>query len=797
MDAKNNSSWIYELKQEPIYINAFLYVDKRIYRREEIFNITSPKYVFSNIENIYANKTSAFLCDLSRISDENIHMLAAKIISSKKCQAVLDIVMAGLSKVYLNGKLEFGSCKRDKREYGKIELLEGENIIIVEYKGVNHEEWFRPTMYIQLYPKEYFKESNDFLSLDFLLEDKSRYYYWFDNLKQFLYVMFIYKGKKTSKNFTVRNKWSNHSYSEKIVLDRPLKFDFSLERDIPLWLELTVDGESDIIYSFIPQEFIDQISSLKHIGFKSDIDRQEILGRLNYFNDPIIYNTSKYNVFHELYHFWKYEKLFVQDSGIYYYFSKIDYSYRYYRLSFPKNYDKRREYPIIICCGVSEYDFLNNEVDLSQNNNYLVLDIAGRGIMGGGFVSLPTYFEVIQMICCEYKVNKNRIFILGKSNGGYATWNILGRIPYIFAGALPISGEPNYRNVENYQLTKILNFISNDDNCYYNNDKIKEFEKQNNYFSYSLNGLLHHSIADYRNYKLLKFFDSVPDLNLFPKFLEFRMIDNRFNQYYWIKLHNISFGHIFAHVKVEIIGLDRIMIDITNSDGICINIPPYVKKEYFEIIINGQRICFNDYTNSTLQLFLDKGQWIHTLDEEIKDELFDYSKGIGIYDVYLDNLTVIIPNNEYKNIIKIAQNFCRPMSQGFYSKINVNYPLKVTNGLELIDRNLVVFSKNIYSEKYLKRAGKVLCFDYGFEYKGKKYEGDYCILQILNNISYPGKVILQVYANNEKKYRENIFSRAVLLPFMNQNTGITNSNVIILFGRTYYYIFENNGELRS
>lgn len=48
--------------------------------------------------------------------------------------------------------------------------------------------------------------------------------------------------------------------------------------------------------------------------------------------------------------------------------------------------------------------------------------------------------DVLDQLCREFPVDKNRIYITGLSMGGYATWDLISRKPDLFAAAAPVCG---------------------------------------------------------------------------------------------------------------------------------------------------------------------------------------------------------------------------------------------------------------------------------------------------------------------------------------------------------------------
>ena len=48
--------------------------------------------------------------------------------------------------------------------------------------------------------------------------------------------------------------------------------------------------------------------------------------------------------------------------------------------------------------------------------------------------------ELIEKLCKEFPINRNRLYITGLSMGGYGVWDIIQRHPRMFAAAMPVCG---------------------------------------------------------------------------------------------------------------------------------------------------------------------------------------------------------------------------------------------------------------------------------------------------------------------------------------------------------------------
>ena len=73
----------------------------------------------------------------------------------------------------------------------------------------------------------------------------------------------------------------------------------------------------------------------------------------------------------------------------------------------------------------------------------------------------------------------------------------------------------------------------------------------------------------------------------------------------------------------------------------------------------------------------------------------------------------------------------------------------------------------------------------GFEYKDKKYDGDYCILQIIHSPFNNDKTILHISTNNENFLQKNILLRKVIFSFdVNGLNPYWNNEALIFYNNT-------------
>ena len=147
-----------------------------------------------------------------------------------------------------------------------------------------------------------------------------------------------------------------------------------------------------------------------------------------------------------------------------------------YRLFLPDNYTPEREYPLILSFhGAGERGndnlkqlepwvagWIDGNVQ-KENPCIFLMPQCPEGMQwvnvpwGDGSYSIldipmsePIRLakKIFDKIIKEYSVDKNRIYVMGASMGGYATWNFILNYPDIVAAAVPVcgAGDPSMSN---------------------------------------------------------------------------------------------------------------------------------------------------------------------------------------------------------------------------------------------------------------------------------------------------------------------------------------------------------------
>lgn len=129
----------------------------------------------------------------------------------------------------------------------------------------------------------------------------------------------------------------------------------------------------------------------------------------------------------------------------------------------PKNYDAARKYPLVVCLHANSWQGRDNRT-LGDGNAQL---FSGAKVQekdpcfvlvpqcpGGSWVNshwsagsysvdkvpinanLAHVVNIMTNLMKQYSIDKNRLYVVGASMGGQASWDLLGRYPDMFAGAV-------------------------------------------------------------------------------------------------------------------------------------------------------------------------------------------------------------------------------------------------------------------------------------------------------------------------------------------------------------------------
>lgn len=146
-------------------------------------------------------------------------------------------------------------------------------------------------------------------------------------------------------------------------------------------------------------------------------------------------------------------------------FKEIDYVIRY-----PEQFQPTRKYPLLFYIHgaggrgrdirlISEHDFFTKTEEYGQN----FISIAPQCYEDSWFSIFEQLQEFISAMIHLNFIDRDRVYVMGSSMGGYATWQLAMSRPELFAAIVPICGGGMYWNAERLAHMGVWAFHGSDD----------------------------------------------------------------------------------------------------------------------------------------------------------------------------------------------------------------------------------------------------------------------------------------------------------------------------------------------
>lgn len=466
---------------------------------------------------------------------------------------------------------------------------------------------------------------------------------------------------------------------------------------------------------------------------------------------------------------------YLESSGTkeIYYYSELEDKIIEYRVCLPKGFIRDKTYSLLLINTITDshdsmYSHYFERTD--SFSDLIVADVQGRGMTTGSYIGDAFFREILSDILKNYPINEKKIFSMGQSNGGFATWVIAEKTPQVFAGIMPSTGNYNVREVKNLSNLRIRFLTSNADpghihnseNIQKVNDCFKDYKQTT--FSQLMHNVFEQVQFSEKAFKELFEAENDP----YPNEIYFDTYMNRYRRAYWIEIHSVETGKIYADIHAVIKDGD-IHITANNITGLTVNIPPQVDLDSARIYLNG--LEFSVDRRKCINLVCSKGECIVS---EHKPELPVMYKGTGLIDVYLNPVRIINCNCEDEHFDKVVTSFKKP-SMNTYVPSSAEYHVYTLDDELLCEEDfrknnsfVVIDSPDINKDNIFLNTIRsnlhITCTLNGYEYLDKRYECEYCIMQIAENPWDQEKSVLYVCTNNENLFGRNRFIRQLVLP---------------------------------
>lgn len=469
----------------------------------------------------------------------------------------------------------------------------------------------------------------------------------------------------------------------------------------------------------------------------------------------------------------------------------------------PDGYDPNRAYPCIVSLSISADDFFAYYLSQARlNEPCLFFNIYGRGVTAGSYVGEASTIEILDWIRRLYKIDENRLYLTGVSNGGYATWSMAQNHPDLAAAIYPLVGFPNMETLENVCNTPCYQMISPLDQVYSGREEVirQHLGHYGNYTQVDFQDMIHNHFFTYLTHRGILNRMLEARRNPYPPRIWFRTQRNRYLQSFWLRLHGIAHGKHTADVRAEIADAQTIRLQLRNVTGVTVTIPPQIDRKSFTVMINSMVFEFRDYDARQI-VFVRARHWKVTQTQPVTD----VRKGTGLLDIYLDRLRILLPDEmpagTENAVRKVAERFASPSSNGFNPDIDVHYPICRESEAppHIFDNNLLLLDI-CGGSKYVKGLSDSLyvhCDEEGFTYRGGRMQGDYMVMQVIACPYDPNRSILVVSANSAEMLQKPLFLRKVIIP--TNSNGLHpywNNEILVYTGGRYYAAYEGGEPLR-
>ena len=499
------------------------------------------------------------------------------------------------------------------------------------------------------------------------------------------------------------------------------------------------------------------------------------------------------------------ERLYGSNGHYIYYFSKEDGRYYYYYIVLPKNYDPSQKYPLLLTI---RHGHVENIYDSESSSNYsnnfseiegiICADIGGRGATLASYMGEAFMMEEIQHILQNFSVDRKRVYGVAHCAGNFALFNFTQSHPDLFAGIYARKANlyfPNIQNLYNVPCLYLLSSFAKDDPI---GNLPASAKKKIRKFQYIHVLDVFDEDVDLTRVQYSKAAMELlmaNELDEYPKDIYYRTEKNRIRKAYFIEIESIEDNKNYASIHCHW-SSNQITIRTKHCTGIEISIPPQIDRQKLEVVINGKVFLLHGYKKAKIACRHSKNKGFYITDALCTD-ICQY-KGTGLLDVYYSPLVVINCEKNSAILKQVAETFSKPTSNAAYEVIYVSYPIKAAiEHADLENSAFIIVDNNCTNPnsllKSVRECLKIQMDKHGYRYKDTFIEGEYCIMQIVENPWNHKHSILYINTNKDDLYNRNFFTRKMSIPSYASGLNPYLNGVALLFTGTKYYTVESWG----
>lgn len=484
----------------------------------------------------------------------------------------------------------------------------------------------------------------------------------------------------------------------------------------------------------------------------------------------------------------------IPDNRWRYFRSTLDQCIDQCLVTLPEGYDPSRCYPLLLVFATGRYSSDGCVLRAYTDEPLIIADVSGKGVTMGAYVGEAAIWETVEWLCETYPVDRDRIYAMGYSNGATAAWEQAKIYPHRFAAIFTVAGRVSARGFGNVGNLRVLNLLSADDPmCLPFRQAEKLLRRQRGYTGVWAESMDHGDLGWMRGKKW--YLDEMLRVTRqpYPDRIAYSTTRNHHRKAYWLEIHAIAFGKREAAITA-VVEAGTIRVTTRNVTGFTITLPPQVPRDQFTVVVNrGKPWAFTAYAEETVH-FIRKGRAYVPAAARPAGPVS--RKGTGLLDVYLGPMRIAVADPDNRALMRAAEAFSAPVTNGYDGTIYVRYPIVPAGELTAADKacHLIVLDDLSGEGGWLSevRARCPIRMDAaGITYRDQRREGAYCSMQVIPNPAAQERSILHIGVNDPALLRRNLFTRKVVIPsYLNGHHPYWNEEGLLYMDNTYYGIYE-------
>ena len=488
------------------------------------------------------------------------------------------------------------------------------------------------------------------------------------------------------------------------------------------------------------------------------------------------------------------QRLYLPGTKRVFFRDPLDDSVNFYRVTLPRGYRAEREYPLLIICSTKEYGSYGQQFEDSELENLIVADISGRGVTMGSYIGEAAILSALRDLRQKFRVDENRIYIGGYSNGASAALAVAEAYPHLFAGVYALSGRAEIKKMRNLSALHTTLISSETDEFYPDVKKLYTEGKKHSETVRLLSVSCHNHLTIQRVWMntaaLSELF--MWERELYPQRFSYYTDRNRHLRAYWITLHGIAPGKQRCILQVDA-GRSILDIRLSGAAGLTVALPPFVNRDSFTVRLNGKNFNFAHVSEDCLH-FRYNSHGFHPIPFPSAD--VEPSKGNGLLDVYMEPMKIFVPKGASAPVLAAANAFARPQTNGLMSEVAVWYSIaqrpQAGDSVDLSACSMIAVGRDdspFY--RMLEENAPIRMDEGGFWYAGRFYPGRFCVMQLVRSPWNYSKRVLYVAWNDEALLRRNLFTRCMTLPsYLGGRHPYLGGAALIFDGKSYSAVRE-------